>query len=111
VDKTVPDKPSPAAPGPGAGVCRAISVNLNFLTAVAGSSEDPALDEHIAQLTRLVDTAPAEIKGDLQVVLQFDQRSLSAIQAGQSPDSIQETPELTAALTHVARWISAHCTH
>ena len=90
-------------------VCRVISLNLDVLTKAATSPDDPSLDQGIAQLRQLHDAAPTEIKGDIQVIADFDQKVLDAVRSGGSPDDIQETPELTAALSHEAQWVATHC--
>lgn len=91
-------------------VCHAISLNLGLLTKAAASPDDPSLDQTIAQLRQLRDVVPAEISGDLQVIADFDLKVLTALRSGRSPDNIQETPQLTAALSHQARWAAQHCT-
>jgi hypothetical protein len=108
-DATTSARPGPGDPASTATFCRAISQNLAFLTTAATSPDNPTLDEGIRQINRLADGAPTEIRGDLRLIAQFDQRLLPPLRAGQSPDSIEETPELTAALTHEAQWTAAHC--
>ena len=89
--------------------CRAISLNLTVVTRAATAPSNPSVDHVIAQLQHLRDNAPPEIKHDLQVIADFDQKTVAALRSGQSPDSIQETPKLTAALAHQARWSAQHC--
>lgn len=90
-------------------VCQAISINLGVLTKAASSPNDPSLDQGIAQLRQLRDVAPVDIKRDLQVIADFDQKVLTVIRSGASPNDIRETPELTAALSHQSHWVAAHC--
>jgi hypothetical protein len=90
-------------------LCNAISLNMSVLTKAAGSPDDPSLAEGIALIRRLRDTAPAEIKDDLQVIADFDEKLLATARSGGSPDGVAETPQLTQALSHEARWTAAHC--
>jgi hypothetical protein len=89
--------------------CQVMTLNLGVLTKAATTPNDPSLDQGIAQLRQLHDRAPAEIKGDLQVIADFDQQVLDAVRSGGSPDAIRETPALTDALSHEARWVATHC--
>ena len=89
--------------------CQAIFRNLDLLTKVATPSGNPDLARSIKEFRALAATAPAEIRPDLRVIADFDQKLLDAVQAGNSPDDIAETPELTAALSHEAAWTAAHC--
>ena len=104
--------PSSSADGPAsvASVCHALSINLNALTKIASSPTDPDVDQVIAQLRHLGDVALTEIRDDLRVIADFDQKLVTDLRSGKSVDSIQETPELTAAMAHEARWIPANCT-
>jgi hypothetical protein len=90
-------------------LCNAISLNLSMLTKAAESPNDPSLTESIALIRRLRDTAPTEIKNDLQVIADFDDKLLATARSGGSPDGVAETPQLTQALSHEARWTAAHC--
>jgi hypothetical protein len=90
-------------------LCTAISLNLSVLTKAAGSPNDPSLAESIALIRRLRDTAPAEIKDDLQVIADFDDELLATARSGGSPNGVAETPQLTQALSHEERWTAAHC--
>jgi hypothetical protein len=109
--------PNPAsAPPTGAGdpastrqLCNAISLNLSVLTKAAQSPNDPSLTQSIALIRRLRDTAPTEIKDDLQVIADFDDHLLATARSGASPDGVAETPQLTQALSHEAHWTAAHC--
>jgi len=47
--------------------------------------------------------APAEIKSDMDVIVDFDESLLS------HPENAQETPALTSATEHYAAWIGSHC--
>jgi hypothetical protein len=88
--------------------CHEISLNLSFLTTAATSPDDPSLDQGIAAMRHLAEIAPAEIKPDIGVIADFDQHLLDQLRAGQRPE-VKETPELTAALSHEAKWTAAHC--
>ena len=79
-----------------------------MLTTAATAPDDPTLEEGIAKLRHLADIAPAEIKNDLTVIAAFDQSILDQVRSGKRPE-VKETPELTAALSHEARWTAAHC--
>jgi len=89
--------------------CQAIVRNLDLLTKVATPSGNPDLARSIKEFRALADTAPAEIRPDLRVIADFDQKLLDTVRAGGSPDDVAETPELTAALSHEAAWTAAHC--
>jgi hypothetical protein len=82
---------------------------VSVLTKAAASPNDPSLPESIALIRRLRDTAPAEIKNDLQVIADFDDKLLATARSGGSPDGVAETPQLTQALSHEASWTGAHC--
>jgi hypothetical protein len=100
---------APAAATGSAQLCNAISLNMSVLTKAAGSPDDPSLAEGIALIRRLRDTAPPEIKDDLQVIADFDEKLLATARSGGSPDGVAETPQLTQALSREARWTAAHC--
>jgi hypothetical protein len=105
--------PGSSTPGPAAAasLCRVISLNIGLLTTAATSRNDPELQQTVSQLRQLSDVAPAEIKADLRVIADFDQKVLATVRAGGSPDAVEETPELNAALNHEAQWTAAHCSH
>jgi hypothetical protein len=116
-----PASPPPSGPATAAGptstgggasvaaVCHALSINLNALGRIADSPDNPDAKQSIVQLRHLADVAPSAIKHDLQVIADFDEKLLDDVRAGKSVDSVQETPELTAAQAHEARWIRANC--
>lgn len=106
---TVTSSASSDGPASVSSVCHVLSINLNALTKIASSPNDPDVDQVIAQLRHLGDVAPAEIKNDLRVIADFDQKLVTDLRSGKSVDSIQETPALTAALAHEAKWIRANC--
>lgn len=91
-------------------VCQGISRNLALLTKIATTPGASELDQGIAQLHDLADSAPNGIGYDLQVIADFDQNLLDAVRASQSPDGIRQTPELTSALANEARWTARNCT-
>jgi hypothetical protein len=100
---------SPDGPASVASVCHVLSINLDALTKIASSPNDPDVDHVIAQLRHLGDVAPAEIKNDLRVIADFDEKLVTDLRSGKPVDSIQETPALTSALAHEAKWIRANC--
>lgn len=62
-------------------LCHAISLNLSILTKAPRSPNDPFLTESITRIRRLRDSAPTEIKDDLQVIADFDDKLLATARA------------------------------
>lgn len=89
-------------------VCQGIRLNLSVLTKAAGSPNDPSVKDEITQIRKLIALAPAEIKGDLTVIADFDEKILAELSSGAGPDVIAETPQLTRALSHEAGWTATH---
>jgi hypothetical protein len=111
---SAPDPPSAQPPPPGGSapagqVCQAITLSLPVLTTVAQSPDDPSIDEGIAQLRALRDTAPAGIRNDLQVIADFDDEMVTTVRSGRSPANLAETPRVTQALSREAQRTAAHC--
>jgi hypothetical protein len=107
--------PSSAGPAPAGGsdaaACKTISDSLRLLVSAASHGRDnPGLKEMLGLIKTLRETAPSAIRGDLQVIADFDQKVVDAVRSGQQPD-IGETPQLTAAMRHEAAWTGTHCGH
>jgi hypothetical protein len=106
---------SPTAParvgGSDAAACRTISDSLRILVSAASQGRNnPGLKEMLGLIKTLRGTAPSAIRGDLQVIADFDQKVVDAVLSGKQPD-IAETPQLTAAMRHEAAWTAMHCGH
>ncbi|MDQ6875721.1 MAG: hypothetical protein M3042_11760 [Actinomycetota bacterium] len=89
-----------------AGFCSLIGRNNRILTEIAaGDQRQSGVDTHklIADLNSLVAAAPAEIKPDLQVIVDFDTSLF------QHPHAIKESPQLAQAMQHYAAWIGKNC--
>ena len=104
---------APSAParagGSDAAACKTISDSLRLLASAASQGRNnPGLDEMLGLIKTLRDTAPSAIRGDLQVIADFDQKVVDAVLSGRHPD-IAETPQLTAAMRHEAAWTATHC--
>jgi hypothetical protein len=71
----------------------------------AGDSAPGGVDKEKIKhdLQVAADQAPAEIKGDVQTIVQFD---VSVIDGN---TSVKETPALQSAMQHYASWVSGHC--
>ena len=92
-------------------MCQAITLSMSVLTTVVASPNDPTVADGIARLRALRDIAPVEIRGDLQVIADFDANMVAAVRSGRSPEGVGETPPVTRALSHQAQWTATHCTH
>ncbi len=93
-----------------AAACRTISDSLRVLTTAAQGPDNPGLKEMTALIKKLRGAAPSAIRGDLQVIADFDQHIVDAVLSGKQPE-IKETPQLTAAMEHEASWTATHCGH
>jgi hypothetical protein len=105
--------PSAVAPAPAgdsdAAACKTISDRVRLLVSAAAHGRDnPGLKELLGVIKTLRETAPSAIRGDLQVIADFDQNVVDTVLSGGRPD-IGETPQLTAALRHEAAWTATHC--
>jgi hypothetical protein len=89
--------------------CRVLSSDLALLTAAAGDDADADLSSAMGHMRDFERSAPAEIRPDIKVIADFDQRLLDAVSSGGSPAAIDETPQLSAALTHLASWEGTNC--
>ena len=89
-------------------ICRAISESLSVLATAASSPDNPTLQEGVDRIRQLAGQAPPDIKGDLTVIADFDQSVVDRVRTGKAPE-INETPELTAAMSHEATWTATHC--
>jgi ABC-type glycerol-3-phosphate transport system substrate-binding protein len=112
VSAAAPSSSAPiAAGGSDAAACKTISDSLRLLVSAASRGQDnPGLKEMSGLIKTLRETAPSAIRGDLQVIADFDQKIVDAVLSGRQPE-IAETPQLTAAMKHQAEWTATHCGH
>jgi hypothetical protein len=89
--------------------CRVLAANLALLERAATQGGNADLPRAIAGMRALERSAPVEIRADVKVIADFDQDVVDAITTGSSTGVIRETPQLRAALTHEATWVSKHC--
>jgi hypothetical protein len=96
---------SSAAPAGSGDFCTFLGKNNQILTDVAtGDSRPGGVDTQKLKtdLQAEVDRAPAEIKPDIQTIVQFTASALDGKGA-------HETPQLVTAMQHYATWIASHC--
>jgi hypothetical protein len=97
--------PASAAAGGGDACTFLAKSNQVLLDIGAGDSAPGGVDKQKIKhdLQVAADQAPAEIKGDVQTIVQFD---ISVIDGD---TTVKETPALQTAMQHYASWIAAHC--
>ncbi len=112
VPVAAPTSTAPArAGGSDAEACKTISDSLRLLVSAASHGRDnPGLKQMLGLIKTLRETAPSAIRGDLQVIADFDQKIVDAVLSGQQP-AIAQTPRLAAAMRHEAVWSATHCGH
>ena len=88
--------------------CQVLAANLDLLEQ-ATSGDGPDLQGAIARMRSLERSAPVEIRPDVKVIADFDQHVLDTVSTAGSSGDIRETPQLSAALSHEAAWVSKHC--
>lgn len=99
---------SPAIPGSGnvPAFCALITKNNAILMDIAaGDTSSTGVDatKLLHDLDAAAAAAPAEVKTDMQTIVDFDRQLIT------KHTDIQETPQLEAAMQHYATWTRAHC--